>query len=51
MAFVDITDISRTHGADPAMIAEDGLHPSARMYALWAERALPVATRLLQRTD
>lgn len=51
VAFVDITDISRTHGADPAMIAEDGLHPSARMYALWAERALPVATRLLQRTD
>jgi lysophospholipase L1-like esterase len=51
VAFVDFTDISRTHGADPAMIAEDGLHPSARMYALWAERALPVATRLLQRTD
>lgn len=51
VAFVDITDISRTHGADPAMIAEDSLHPSARMYALWAERTLPVATRLLQRTD
>lgn len=51
VAFVDITDISRAHGADPAMIAEDGLHPSARMYALWAERALPVAARLLQRTD
>ena len=51
VAFVDITDISRTHGTDPAMIAADGLHPSARMYALWAERALPVATQLLQRTD
>jgi len=51
VAFVDITDISRTHGADPAMIAGDGLHPSARMYALWAERALPVARQLLQRTD
>jgi lysophospholipase L1-like esterase len=45
--FVDITDISRVHGHDPAMIAEDGLHPSARMYALWSERALPVALRRL----
>ncbi|MGE6333387.1 SGNH/GDSL hydrolase family protein [Stenotrophomonas sp. NPDC077659] len=51
VAFVDITDISRAHGNHPAMIAEDGLHPSARMYALWAGRALPVATQLLQRTD
>lgn len=51
VTFVDITDISRTHGTDPAMIAGDGLHPSARMYTLWAERALPVATQLLQRTD
>jgi len=51
VAFVDITDISRAHGADPTMIAEDGLHPSTRMYALWAGRSLPVATRLLQRTD
>ena len=51
VAFVDITDISRAHGADPTMIAEDNLHPSTRMYALWAERALPVATQLLQRTD
>lgn len=47
VAFVDITDISRDHGHDPAMIAEDGLHPSARMYALWSARTLPLATRLL----
>ena len=47
VAFVDITDISRDHGRDPAMIAADGLHPSARMYALWSARALPLATRLL----
>ncbi|EED38348.1 lipolytic enzyme, G-D-S-L family [Stenotrophomonas sp. SKA14] len=51
VAFVDITDISRAQGDDPAMIAEDGLHPSARMYALWSERALPVAAHLLGRTD
>lgn len=47
VVFVDITDISRDHAKDPMMIAEDGLHPSVRMYALWAQRALPLAARLL----
>ncbi|WP_312252764.1 SGNH/GDSL hydrolase family protein [Stenotrophomonas sp.] len=51
VAFVDITDISRAHGHDPAMIADDGLHPSAAMYALWSARALPVATRMLAGAD
>ncbi|QKW55595.1 SGNH/GDSL hydrolase family protein [Stenotrophomonas sp. NA06056] len=51
VAFVDITDISRDNGTDPAMIAEDGLHPSAVMYALWSARALPVTADLLSRTD
>jgi lysophospholipase L1-like esterase len=51
VAFVDITDISRAQGDDPTMIAEDGLHPSARMYALWSARALPVAAHLLGGTD
>lgn len=47
VAFVDITPVSRELGAEPAMLAEDGLHPSAAMHALWAARALPVARRLL----
>lgn len=47
VAFIDITGISREHGADRSMLVEDGLHPSAAMYALWVERALPVARRLL----
>lgn len=47
VAFVDITPASRLHGAEPAMLAADGLHPSAAMYALWTARALPVARRLL----
>lgn len=47
VVFVDITDLSRQHGAEAAMLADDGLHPSARMYALWARRALPLAERLL----
>lgn len=47
VCFVDITPYSREHGAEPAMIAEDGLHPSAAMYTLWAQAALPVARKLL----
>ena len=53
VAFVDITGISRldaVDGADAtAMLADDGLHPSARQYARWTDAALPVATRLLAR--
>ena len=48
VAFVDITPASRALGAGPGMLAEDGLHPSAAMYAEWARLALPVARRLLQ---
>ena len=48
VAFVDITAISRAHGAEPAMLAADGLHPSASMYTGWTRLALPVARRLLQ---
>lgn len=47
VAFVDITDVSRDDGGDAAMLVDDGLHPSAAMYARWAQRALPVARALL----
>ena len=47
VAFVDITPVSRDRGAAPDMLAEDGLHPSAAMYARWTQLALPVARRLL----
>lgn len=42
--FVDITGISRLH---PALLADDGLHPSAAQYALWTEAAVPVAVAML----
>jgi lysophospholipase L1-like esterase len=45
--YIDITPISRTAVSDPALTAEDGLHPSGRMYALWAEQALPAALEAL----
>ncbi|WP_223621442.1 SGNH/GDSL hydrolase family protein [Lysobacter sp. ESA13C] len=48
VAFVDITPVSRARGSEAAMVAEDGLHPSAAMYTQWAELAVPVAQRLLQ---
>ena len=48
VAFVDITAASRARGAEPEMLAADGLHPSATMYAEWTRLALPVARHLLQ---
>jgi lysophospholipase L1-like esterase len=42
IAFVDITAASRHRGDESDMLAEDGLHPSARMYAEWTRLALPV---------
>ena len=50
VAFVDITGVSRERGEDPAMLADDGLHPSAAMYTEWTRLALPVAKYLLART-
>jgi len=47
VAFFDITEVSRERGAEPAMLADDGLHPSKAMHARWAELALPVARRLV----
>ncbi len=47
VAFVDITPVSRQCGAEQAMLAEDGLHPSAAMYAEWTKLALPTARKLL----
>lgn len=47
IAFVDITAASRERGAEVAMLADDGLHPSSAMYAQWTRLALPVARQLL----
>ena len=46
VAWVDIAPVSRGQGA--TMVAADGLHPSAALYAEWAALALPVAERLLR---
>jgi lysophospholipase L1-like esterase len=36
--YINITDISRRGLSDPSLVANDGLHPSGKMYRLWAER-------------
>lgn len=36
--YVNVTDISRMAKDDPQLTAGDGLHPSARMYRMWAEK-------------
>lgn len=41
--FIDITSASRRRGAEPAMLAADGLHPSAAMHAAWTALAYPAA--------
>ncbi len=41
--YVDVTQVSRRALSEPELITEDGLHPSAAMYARWAELVLPEA--------
>lgn len=45
--YIDITPQSRIAAAEPAMIAEDGLHPSGVMYAEWARLIEPAALAAL----
>ncbi|HRK31726.1 MAG TPA: SGNH/GDSL hydrolase family protein [Tepidisphaeraceae bacterium] len=45
VTFVDLTAISRRAATQPALVAEDGLHPSAAQYALWARAIDEVMAR------
>jgi hypothetical protein len=45
---VDVTIISRMAPDDFDLIAEDRLHPSGKMYTMWAEKVLPVALEVLR---
>jgi len=46
--YVDVTIISRMAMDDFELIAADQLHPSGKMYAMWAEKALPTALDILK---
>jgi lysophospholipase L1-like esterase len=48
VAFLDITDLTRTAAGDPTQFAPDGLHYSGSQMRQWALRALPLVRRLLQ---
>jgi len=45
--YVDVTIISRMAMDDFDLIAGDRLHPSGKMYAMWAEKTLPIALEIL----
>jgi lysophospholipase L1-like esterase len=45
--YVDVTPMSRRAAVEKDLVAGDGLHPSATMYAEWARLALPVAVEAL----
>jgi lysophospholipase L1-like esterase len=46
--YVDVTASSRMAQDDAELIAEDQLHPSGKMYAMWAEKTLPIALDILK---
>jgi lysophospholipase L1-like esterase len=46
--WIDIAPVSRARGGEAEMLVEDGLHPSAAMYAQWAALALPAARQALR---
>ncbi|MEJ5221912.1 MAG: GDSL-type esterase/lipase family protein [Tepidiforma sp.] len=46
--WLDVTAVSREAAADPALLAADGLHPSAAMYARWVDLLLPRVRAILQ---
>jgi len=44
--YVDVTIISRMAMDDFELITGDRLHPSGKMYAMWAEKTLPIALEI-----
>jgi lysophospholipase L1-like esterase len=46
--YVEVTQISRGAAREPALLAADGLHPSAVMYEAWSSAVFPEALRILE---
>src|SRR4029434_6096093 len=49
LQMVDIFPLSQKMRGHPELIAADGLHPSAKIYALWEELIFPAARDLLEK--
>lgn len=48
LSYTDITTESRLAISDPGLVAGDGLHPSAKMYADWTALLLPSVLKALK---
>lgn len=48
LAFYNITPISKMAKSDRSLVADDGLHPSGKMYSLWVEHFLDQVYTTLQ---
>jgi len=48
LRIVDVFPISKQMSNDPALVAADGLHPSAKEYAAWEKIIFPVVFELLK---
>ena len=47
--YVDVTELSRRAEKDKTLLADDGLHPSGKMYSLWVEDIFPIAKSILEK--
>ncbi len=47
--YLEITTSTRAHGHDKDYLAADGLHPSAKEYAIWVEGLVPLIVTTLKR--
>src|SRR5207237_824140 len=41
--YLDVTPLSRKARDNSALIAADGLHPSAPMYSMWVDQLVPMS--------
>ena len=48
IAYIDITPSTRLAAIDPTLIANDGLHPSGKQYAVWAQMLAPLIKNALK---
>ena len=46
--YLEITESTRTNAHNKDFLAPDGLHPSAKEYAVWAERLAPIIAKTLK---
>jgi len=49
--YLDITGISREAATNSTLIAPDGLHPSASMYAQWVAKLFPMVVARINKTN